>query len=309
MNKINSRGHGLEKWSIALGFSLRAILGIVFLSSGIIKAVDYMTFAISLSSYGLPQGLALVGFLMPILEVGVGLSFFLNLNIRKVCLFALVMLIAFTGLIFYGVFFGELDSCGCFGALFKADPTEAVIRNLILLCICFFLWQSSPVAPFYWPPKRTMLLVFTLVVVGILTGVSVTLPISDQSQSKVGEKFVLDTFPDNVKSELGVGEKFIFAFSPDCPRCWGVIHNIKSLEGYKNYDVIWVTYGEAEQQKLNTLVDAYSIENTIYRIPYSSFSKIVGTYPKLFFLKDGVIVKKYNSLDIPSAQYLAKISK
>ncbi|WP_051305439.1 MauE/DoxX family redox-associated membrane protein [Desulfogranum mediterraneum] len=132
----------------------RWFLAGIFLYSGVVKLTDPTAFAVVIQGYGLlPEWLIQpVALLLPLLEVILALG--LLARVRGSLLLVGAMLIAFMGVLLYGIILGLDVDCGCFGA---GDPEYAykglrlaLGRDLFLLAVLLFLgWYQNraPVKP------------------------------------------------------------------------------------------------------------------------------------------------------------------
>jgi hypothetical protein len=128
-----------------------ALLGIVFIFSGLIKLNDPVGTAFKLEEYfevfavDLPS---LAGFfdffknasrflsiLLSSLEVILGVALLLRWYLRKTLLTLLVLLVFFGFLTFYSAAFNKVTDCGCFGDFIKLTPWSSFVKDLFLLAL------------------------------------------------------------------------------------------------------------------------------------------------------------------------------
>ena len=115
------------------------ILGAVLLLSGGLKALDLNLFVHQIQNYGLPiqpQLIALIAWVITVLEFFLGAALLLNYHPRLVLNLTLSLLVAFTLLTLYAAALGSVEDCGCFGALFKRTPIQAAAEDGVLLILC-----------------------------------------------------------------------------------------------------------------------------------------------------------------------------
>ena len=123
----------------------RWLLGLVFLFGGIPKLFELSAFAENIGAYGIvPDGLlppAALG--IAVLEVIVGCG--LLVKWRMAQHLSAAMLIAFIGVLSYGIWLGLDIDCGCFAGVENEHGTfsslkEALVRDLFLLLPLSFLY-------------------------------------------------------------------------------------------------------------------------------------------------------------------------
>ncbi len=122
---------------------IRFFLGLLFIGSAALKAVDFAAFAEQVSYYGIVQDethLQVVAGLVIGLEVALGLALLIGWWPRVVLPVTALLLLAFTGLILYAWFYNDLQECGCFGSFFAMPPAVSVGKNIVLLCLLPLAW-------------------------------------------------------------------------------------------------------------------------------------------------------------------------
>ncbi|RZK37645.1 MAG: DoxX family protein [Hymenobacter sp.] len=126
-----------------------ALLGIVFIFSGLIKLNDPVGTAFKLEEYfevfavDLPS---LAGFFdwfkdqsrflsiaLSSMEVILGVALLVRWHLRKTLWVLLALLVFFGFLTFYSAFFNKVTDCGCFGDFLKLTPWTSFVKDLVLL--------------------------------------------------------------------------------------------------------------------------------------------------------------------------------
>lgn len=124
--------------------TLRWLLGGFFTIAGLLKAADMPYFVQSLSDFGIvyepllfPTAVAMV-----VVEIVSGASLCWDLRYSLTAIAA--QLFIFCGVLLYGISIGLDIECGCMGRheVLQLGLTGALLRNLLLLLICSFLYQS-----------------------------------------------------------------------------------------------------------------------------------------------------------------------
>lgn len=133
----------------------RLVLGVLFVFSGIVKAVDPVGFSLILTEYFRAFGVA---FLEPLSLVGAialssaefVLGVLLLLDFRK-CLAAwgvFLFMGFFTLLTLFLAVFNPVDDCGCFGEAVKLTNWQTFFKNLVFLPLAVLLFlQRNKTAP------------------------------------------------------------------------------------------------------------------------------------------------------------------
>ncbi len=134
---------------------LRFIIGIIFILSGFVKAVDLVGFSFKMEEYFAPNVFDmpfLEKFALPlsvfvvILELLLGFMLLIKLKL-KFTLSSLIALCIFFGfLTFYSAYFNVVTDCGCFGDAIKFTPWQSFIKDIVLLAgliIVFILYRKE----------------------------------------------------------------------------------------------------------------------------------------------------------------------
>jgi len=131
----------------------RIIVGIIFIISGFVKAVDPIGFGYKLEEYFAPDvfnipflhDLALPqATFFSIFEIILGVFLLMGI-FRKFTSWALLVLIVFfTFLTFYSAYFNKVTDCGCFGDAMKLTPWQSFWKDifLLILIIIIFIGQK-----------------------------------------------------------------------------------------------------------------------------------------------------------------------
>ena len=130
-----------------VGFS-RAIVGLLFIISGLIKLNDPVGFSFKLEEYfssgvlNLPslEPIALeISIALVILEVLLGVMLLVGFRIKFTIWSLLAMIVFFTFLTFYSAYFNKVTDCGCFGDAIKLTPWESFAKDIVLLVLIIIL--------------------------------------------------------------------------------------------------------------------------------------------------------------------------
>ena len=125
----------------------RAIVGLLFIFSGLIKANDPLGFGYKLQEYFevfhisfLNDYAVLLAILLCTLEIVLGALLLLGFWSSKVAWGLLLIIIFFTFLTFYSAFFEVVTSCGCFGDAIPLTPWQSFAKDIILLSLILHLF-------------------------------------------------------------------------------------------------------------------------------------------------------------------------
>ena len=124
----------------------RTLVGLTFIFSGFVKAVDPWGTALRvneyLSIYGIEQFLPYSMIFSVWLcgaELMMGLMLMFRVRTRLISIFALVSMTFFTVLTFLSATWIPVEDCGCFGDALKLSPWQTFFKNLVLLPMVFLI--------------------------------------------------------------------------------------------------------------------------------------------------------------------------
>ena len=134
---------------------LRAIVGLLFIFSGLIKANDPLGFGYKLQEYFevfhiafLNDYATVFAILLCTIEIVLGALLLLGIRSRNVASGLLLTIIFFTFLTFYSAFFEVVTSCGCFGDAIPLTPWQSFSKDIVLLIMILYIYgKRSEIMP------------------------------------------------------------------------------------------------------------------------------------------------------------------
>lgn len=134
---------------------LRIIIGLIFIASGFVKAIDVKGFSFKLEEYFSPavfnipffEELALpIAIIVVTLELVLGIALLLKIRLKITLIQLIILCVFFAFLTFYSAFYNAVTDCGCFGDAIKFTPWESFIKDIILLIsliVLYFLYDGD----------------------------------------------------------------------------------------------------------------------------------------------------------------------
>jgi len=117
----------------------RLAIGLLFIFSGYVKAIDPIGSEIKFEEYFEAFGMSFFepgalffGILLAVLELIIGLCFLLGLKMKLVSLGAVLFMAFFTGLTLVLAITDAVKDCGCFGDAIKLTNWQTFYKNLII---------------------------------------------------------------------------------------------------------------------------------------------------------------------------------
>ena len=154
----------------------RLIIGLVFVFSGFVKAIDplgstykiedYFTafggFFTSLSFIALPASIAL-----STLELVIGLNLLFQIQLRRTSWAALLFMLVMTPLTFYIALFNPVTDCGCFGDALVMTNWQTFAKNVVFLTLVVFIMMNIGKKKSLLLPRIEWLVVTVFVMIGV----------------------------------------------------------------------------------------------------------------------------------------------
>lgn len=244
----------------------RILIGVVFIFSGIVKAIDPMggefKFQDYFSAFGfdmLQPFTLMFSFSLSALEFTLGVCILLGVYRRYATLLVLVLMLFMTPFTFYLALFDPVSDCGCFGDALVISNWETFFKNVVLLAasIILFIYNQKLLQAYtfkvYW-----FVALYAYVFCFAFAFINYTeLPIIDFRPYKVGVNIPdAMSIPANAPQSE---EKYAFIYEKD-----GVKKEF-SLDNYPEGDSTW-TFVE---QKVEVIkpgyippINNFSITNT-----------------------------------------------
>jgi uncharacterized membrane protein YphA (DoxX/SURF4 family) len=221
----------------------RILVGILFIFSGLVKAIDPLGLAYKMQEFfeawsnaGIMPGVMsslngqalLFSVLMITLEVVVGVALLLGWKKNIVSWLLLLLMLFFTFLTSYVLFSGKIRACGCFGDCIPLTPIQTFTKDIVLLIlVLLILFGRKYINPLF--SNIVSISVFLLSLFGVLGlqwYVLKHLPVKDCLPFKIGNnilelrKMPKDAVPDKfdykfIYKKNGENKEFLTSALPD----------------------------------------------------------------------------------------------
>lgn len=177
---------------------IRILLGLVFVFSGFVKAIDPLGSTYKFDDYFIAFGDLFVIFtnisfplaiLLSTLELVIGLSLLLKVYLRLTSILAFLFMLVMTPLTLYIAIKSNLvTDCGCFGDALVISNWATFYKNLVLISMVIFLliFQKQIHSIFTRLSQRILFILFILFGVGLSIYCYRHLPLIDFRPYKVG---------------------------------------------------------------------------------------------------------------------------
>ncbi|MDR0832909.1 MAG: DoxX family membrane protein [Candidatus Symbiothrix sp.] len=265
------------------------IAGIVFLISGIAKALSVNDFANLIAQYGF-ESLRFLAPLIVLAEILLGLLLVFQVGLKYTALLSASLVVLFTLIFVYGLIFNGIEDCGCFGKItvLNTSPVFTFIRNIVLIYLLLAVWRKSENN---WQMSQWTVgvIVIVMVAVAFMSGYTY----QNGGKMKKTSKFANKALETSVLKDFITTSKdstyLVFAFTYSCPHCMNSIENLKQYEASGVVDkVIGLAIEDSvREQKFKAV---FKPEFGITNYPAKTLLRIAETVPKAYYIRNDSII-------------------
>jgi len=258
----------------------RILLGVTFIFSGLVKAIDPMGFSIKIGEYLSAFGLdflselaTFLAFCVISIEFALGVSLLLGVYRKLMSIGIFLFMCVMTPLTLYLAVFNPVADCGCFGDALVISNWETFFKNLVLLTAAIIVLKCHKrLTPLYTNKAHWFVALFSfLFCMGFCYSNYNHLPIMDFRPYKVGENInQLMEIPENAPQD-----EYHFIYEKD-----GVKKEF-SLEDVPAGDDSW-TYVDAVLVKQGFIPVVSSFE--LYDKDQNNIADLILNEPRVLFL-------------------------
>ncbi|MBO4724755.1 MAG: DoxX family protein [Bacteroidaceae bacterium] len=313
----------------------RVLLGITFMFSGIVKAIDPVGTQIKLNDYlyafgmggsVLESTLLILACILAGFEILIGAYMLLGAFTRGTTLLTLLMMAFFTPLTLYLAIKNPVQDCGCFGDAVVLTNWQTFFKNVFLLAMAIFvLVERKLIIPFVAERRQWLITVLVTTVAVRFMVLNITgLPVLDFRPYKVGTDLrsaildikdpaftdfsIMDDDMNDVTLDLlndsGYTFLLVSPYVEDASESdMDLIDDVFDYCAHWGYNMIGVTSSGSEAVRQWT-------ENTGAEFSFAFCDEVplqtmIRSNPGLVLIKDGVLVNKWSHSRIPQDEELS----
>lgn len=312
----------------------RILLGLTFMFSGIVKAIDPVGTQIKLFDYLTAFGmggtildstLLILACMLAGFEILIGSYLAMGAFIRGTSFLTLLMMLVLTPFTLYLALKNPVQDCGCFGDAVIITNWQTFYKNVLLLVLAMivFIWRKR-VSPFVSVRRQWVITVFMVTIsVKFMASNIVNLPVLDFRPYKVGTNLlsqvsdgnplfadfsIMDDDMNDVTMDILADTGYTFLLvSPHVEDAsesdMDLIDDVFDYCTNWGYNIVGVTSSGSDAIKRWT-------ENTGSELKFMFSDEIplqtmVRSNPGLVLIKGGVLVNKWSHACIPSDEELS----
>lgn len=282
---------------------LRFIVGLVFLLSGLLKAIDTAAFADLMSEYG-ATWFGLASPLIIFIEIFLGIMLVFDFYSKPISWATAIFLLVVSSIYLYGVTSRGITNCGCFGPIswLNSKPWLTFTRNSILLAMLLpTLIKPKP------QEKSSVITIPSVIFLAVIAVIVMFMCGFSMHGAKCLQK--QNVFQPIALAESPLSEYvtvhpdstyLVFAFSYSCPYCQNSIGNVNQYVPMGMVDrVIGITVEDSvARERFDRLFDT---NFEIGEISKLSMYRLTNTLPTTFFIRHDSIVSQYTGMVVSPA--------
>lgn len=283
---------------------LRFFVGLVFLLSGLLKAIDTAAFADLMSEYGATW----FGFVAPLIifiEIFLGIMLVFDFYAKPVSWGTAIFLLVVSSIYLYGVTARGITNCGCFGPIswLNSKPWLTFTRNGILL--------GMLVPTLIRPQEKSkeisipsvIFMAAIAVIVMFMCGFSMHGARCLQKQYIFQAKALAESPLAEYVTTHPDSTYLVFAFSYSCPYCQNSIGNVNQYVpmGMADRVIGLAVEDSVARERFERL---FETDFEIHEISAMQMYRFTNTLPATFFIRHDSIVSQYTGMVISPALLL-----
>ena len=313
----------------------RVLLGLTFMFSGIVKAIDPMGTQIKFSDYLYAFGmggtlldstLLILACLLAGFEILIGSYLIMGVFCKGSSLLALIMMVLFTPFTLYLALKNPVQDCGCFGDALILTNWQTFGKNLFLLLLAILVFAKRRlIVPFVAIKRQWIVTIFIVAISIRFMAANVNgLPVLDFRPYKVGVNLKQEVLTDNnpefhdfylmddslrdvTPAILGNPDYTFLLVSPHLETSsennLDLIDDVFDYCERWGYNMIGVT--SSGRAQIGQWIENAGAELSFLTCDEVPLQTMVRSNPGLVLLKDGVIINKWSNARIPSDEELS----
>jgi uncharacterized membrane protein YphA (DoxX/SURF4 family) len=272
--------------------TLSALLGLVLLTAGVLKAFEPFNFVRQIAGFHIlpwkSAHLAAAWFFV-VAECAVGAALVVGYRMRLSLALAAGLTLLFLGALGYVKLAGiPVEDCGCFGSQVKRSPTEAMIEDgLMLAAAVAALWLARANRPAQWTGRWRVAVVSTFALFGFATPLAFGFPFGGADFQNV--------VVTGVTVDLKRGEHLVALIDTECTHCQQSVPALNAFADAKDVPKL-VALCSNEDWRRNFFVKRYEAKFPLGEISKDDFKRLLadGDTPRILYLRSGKIVASWN---------------
>jgi hypothetical protein len=267
------------------------LVGLVFLGTGTLKALDSVRFLQQLRRYRLlpPAWAVPAAMLFIAFECALGFALVLGLS-RWLLPAAALMLIAFAALTAWATSTGRVDDCGCYGGLVMLTPAQSLALDGVYVALLAVAWslaaRDAGLAGAWWLAVAAVFMAALVTSWRSLRG-----PLVDLGLLRVGRAWRRGWLKHSPR-DLTNGAHFVVFLSRECPYCKNWVPLLNVLEVQPDMPSV-VAVMSLDDDGRRAFLAEHLITFPVTFMPQSLVSLMVDAFPTAALVENGRVTGKW----------------
>ncbi len=263
----------------------KLIIAFTFIFSAYSKIIAPGYFEITLIDQGLFPNREFASYfarISIIIELAIGVLFLQPNYIKKIISpSAIILLLVFTGHLVILMMLGDNENCGCFSSLISMNPFEAIIKNIVLFFLIYYVLKNSE------SKQNNKFLPLTIILISILI-VFIAAPLKSTSEFPFSK---YTNFSSVGRVDLADGNLLVTVFDANCEHCIEAAKVIKRLDDDINdFPNVYTLIFSEDEKDIQKFQIKTGTDYPYSRINIDDFFDLIGNSPpRVYWLQDGII--------------------
>ena len=278
--------------------TIRLLLGVFFIGTAVLKLLSIDSFEVYIYSFDIFSYTATTFFsrLLIFIELFIGISLILKIKFKQIWWLTMLMMVGFTIFLVYVAIFRNDSNCNCLGDFIELNPTQSIIKNLIILALLFLIKKEK--SGNYKPVLKKWLLaanVFISIVISfVLLPMDVIYNRIYSEKENINTVAFYESFNDSTYFDIQHGRYLINYALAGCKYCRIGAEKVTMMidrHGISHEKVKFFVGGSDEAISRFIEITGTS-DYDHFKIPAPQFISItMGKFPLYVFIEDGKVVK------------------
>lgn len=300
-----------ENWRYLTARGIEALIGLIFLLAGALKAWEPLDFIRLIGDYQIitsPLVIKVTAWLMIVIEIALGTALIVGYRRRLTVPATALLLFGFLITLGWAWYSGSTADCGCFGSWVKRTPAEAFAEDLAMLAatgLAWWLHRRESGLPARWRAAS--------VAISIIAGLSVTALASNsarQSADPLQRMRATASQPNllagvetpGLSVSLTTGRRLVVLLDTGCEHCQASVPELNRLHReLQSIDIPLVALCTNQPGEIESFTNRFQAGFPIGQIRSDDFRRLFerGSPPRLLFIEEGGLLKIWDGVVPP----------
>lgn len=208
----------------------------------------------------------------------------------------MAMMLGFTLFLIYAAIFRNDSNCHCFGSLMELNPSQSIIKNIIVLALLFFIRneESHDYKPVLRKWLTTGIILVSLIVSFVLLPMDVVYNKIYSEKENINTEAFYESMSDSTYIDIQQGRHLINYALAGCKFCKiGAEKLVLMVDRHQiPHEKVKFIVGGSDEAISRFIENTGTSDYEHWKIPAPQFMSITyGQFPLYVFIEDGKIVK------------------